>query len=115
MGKAQDAEILLKNIWKDLENSMSALENGGDVDMASLDKKVRHFCEEIKTLSTDEIKSYNNSLSEIISYLNGIVEKLNAKKNAMREEIEITNHRQRAYKAYGNASAPIYSNNNEAG
>jgi hypothetical protein len=98
-----DPEILFQDIWNDLETSMSAMENGGNIDMASLDNKVRNFCAIVKTLPAKDAKLYQAKMEQIINYLTELVTKLTKAKDALSVEIDMADQRQRAHMAYGNA------------
>lgn len=108
-------EILLQQIWDNLHKAMQALENGNQVDMASIDSQVRSFCEIIIRQQPDEAQKSQVKLNEIISYLNNIVEKLTLQKEQVEEQIISINQRQRAFNAYGNSNTnnKIYSESNE--
>jgi hypothetical protein len=94
-------DILFKRIWQDLDSSMDALENGGNIDMATLDSKVRSFCDIVTKLPGAEAQLYNDKIADIIAHLTIIVNKLTERKQAVGEQIDGTNQRNRAATAYG--------------
>jgi hypothetical protein len=110
MSEIIDPETLFQDIWSDLDNSMSALENGGNVDMASLDTKVRHFCKIVTGLEPIEAKIYRPKMEQIINHLNTLVDSLMIRKETLNIEIDMVDQRQRAQMAYGNSR--LYSETN---
>ncbi len=101
METTDNPDIMLKSIWDNLHGSMAALDNGGSVDMTTIDIQVRSFCEKITKLPPLQAKSYNEKLTDIIGYLNNIVEKLSQHKNQVEDEITMLNQRHKAHNAYG--------------
>jgi hypothetical protein len=102
---------IFAEIWNDLDKSMDALENGGEIDMSSLDDKVRAFCQTITTLPPLQALAYKDKLPQIIEYLTNLVNIMTEKREAIRCEIDETSQRKRAHLAYGSSS--MYVKNNE--
>lgn len=98
---SESTENLLIQIRTILDSSMHALEHGGAVDMSTLDSKVREFCSSITTLPPLQASLYRQKLPEIIEHLTTIVDSLSSRKEAISEEIDMLDTRQRAQAAYG--------------
>lgn len=94
----------VQEIWQALDGAMYNMENGGPIDMASIDKKVRDFCSDIAKLPADEARQYKAKLPDIIEHLNKIVDKLNNQKTAMEKEFDGLSNRHRAHAAYGSVT-----------
>lgn len=111
MSEIMPTETLFQEIWNDLNASMSALENGGSIDMASLDNKVRYFCQTVTGLAPEEAKKYQEKMQAIITHLSELVTKLTERKEAVNGEIDMVDQRHRARMAYGNSS--LYTSGEE--
>jgi len=111
MRKDIEPEKLYKFIWGELEASMDALDNGGEVNMANLDRNVRDFCNIVTKLPPQEAKKYDEKIDSIVQYLTNIVNKLTERKIDIGEQINYSNYRKKAQSAYG---AAMMHNINEA-
>lgn len=107
----QNPDQIFKEIWSDLDKSMYALEHGGEIDMPSIDDKVREFCQIITTLPPLQAIQYKDKLPQIIDYLTNLVNIMTERKEAIRYQIDDTSQRKRAHLAYSSSS--MYSKKNE--
>jgi galactose-1-phosphate uridylyltransferase len=104
METTENPDVILQSIWDNLHASMAALDSGGSIDMTIVDKQVRTFCDKITKLPPATAKSYNEKLTDIIAYLNNIVDKLSQHKNHIEDEIIMLNQRHKAHNAYGSSN-----------
>ena len=111
MPKMQNPDELLKEINQNLEESIHALDNSGQIDMVSLDSKVRAFCDLIPKLPPVEARACKDNLAVIVRSLNDIVIKMSERKDNIEEEIDTLNQRHRAQNAYGNTNITSNSYN----
>jgi hypothetical protein len=111
MEKDIEPDKLYKFIWGELEASVNALENGGEVNMANLDKNVRIFCEMVTKLPPQEARKYDEKIQNIVSELSSLVDRLTERKLDIGEQISNINTRRKAQTAYGSA---MLSSTNEA-
>jgi hypothetical protein len=100
MHDSQSTENLFSEIRTILDNATSALQNGGTLDISQLDNKVHQFCKSINNLPAEKALEYRKQLPEIITYLNSVVNEMTARKNAISDEVDSLDTRQRAQNAY---------------
>jgi hypothetical protein len=100
MIETKNPETLFLDIWENLNKSIEAIDNGGKLDMISLDNKVRNFCVIVTKLPAPEAKLYSSKIDKITKYLEQIVQQLTAKKDSVKGEIDMVTQRQRAILAY---------------
>lgn len=99
----QNPDQLQKEAWDILNTNISALENGGNVDLSVFDSKVKEFCDCLATLPATQAKKYQNTISEFIDKVNSIKNKLESHRDSLEAQINSLNQRNTAYNAYGNA------------
>lgn len=97
-------DALFKTIQADLEHALHTFENGGKIDMASLDKKVREFCGMVTALPAAQAKQFEPKMHLIIEELTKVVSKLHGQRDEISEQLDSLNQRQRATNAYGQAN-----------
>lgn len=99
-----NAENLLKDFWKHIDNSLECLDTGAPLDMVTLESKARQICDIISALPPENASQYKPQLEELITYLTGVQEKLEAQKSDTIDEVHNLNTMKMAQSAYRGAS-----------